>query len=87
MRTLLELTNNIVGETVVPPPETVRHDGDDPYLVDRRRQGARPPSPTLANALSIEKGHWLGDAFASGGSARATTSRRWASPRVAPGSR
>ena len=34
-----------------------------------RRTRAPPPSPTIANAISAEYGFWLGDAFASGGSA------------------
>jgi glutamate dehydrogenase len=67
VRTLLQLTDNIIGDNVVPPPDTVRHDGDDPYLVVAADKGTATFSDT-ANALSIEKGHWLGDAFASGGS-------------------
>jgi glutamate dehydrogenase len=67
VRTLLQLTDNIVGDRVAPPPDTVRHDGDDPYLVVAADKGTATFSDT-ANALSIEKGHWLGDAFASGGS-------------------
>jgi len=67
VRTLLQLTDNIVGDHVVPPPETVRHDGDDPYLVVAADKGTATFSDT-ANELSLEKGHWLGDAFASGGS-------------------
>ena len=56
-----------MGDHVVPPPDTVRHDGDDPYLVVAADKGTATFSDT-ANALSLEKGHWLGDAFASGGS-------------------
>ncbi|MET0530081.1 MAG: NAD-glutamate dehydrogenase [Microvirga sp.] len=67
VRTLLQLTDNIEGDHVVPPSDTVRHDGDDPYLVVAADKGTATFSDT-ANALSIEKGHWLGDAFASGGS-------------------
>jgi glutamate dehydrogenase len=67
VRTLLQLTDNIVGDQVVPPADTVRHDGDDPYLVVAADKGTATFSD-IANALSIEKGHWLGDAFASGGS-------------------
>ena len=67
IRTLLELTDNLDGETVVPPADTVRHDGDDPYLVVAADKGTATFSDT-ANALSLEKHHWLGDAFASGGS-------------------
>lgn len=67
IRTLLELTDNIVGDAIVPPADTVRHDGDDPYLVVAADKGTATFSD-IANALSLEKGHWLGDAFASGGS-------------------
>ncbi|MCB5174570.1 NAD-glutamate dehydrogenase [Microvirga lenta] len=67
VRTMLQLTDNIVGDSLVPPPDTVRHDGDDPYLVVAADKGTATFSDT-ANELSIEKGHWLGDAFASGGS-------------------
>nr|WP_244645130.1 NAD-glutamate dehydrogenase [Salinarimonas ramus] len=65
--TLLELTDNIVGDDIRPPPDTVRHDGDDPYLVVAADKGTATFSDT-ANAISLERGHWLGDAFASGGS-------------------
>ena len=65
--TLLDLTDNIEGEHVTHPPETVRHDGDDPYLVVAADKGTATFSD-IANAISIERGHWLGDAFASGGS-------------------
>jgi glutamate dehydrogenase len=65
--TLLDLTDNIVGDAIVPPPLTVRHDGDDPYLVVAADKGTATFSD-IANAISIEHGHWLGDAFASGGS-------------------
>ena len=51
----------------MPPADTVRHDGDDPYLVVAADKGTATFSD-IANALSAEKGHWLGDAFASGGS-------------------
>jgi glutamate dehydrogenase len=67
VRTLLELTDNLDGERVAPPANTVRHDGDDPYLVVAADKGTATFSDT-ANALSADKGHWLGDAFASGGS-------------------
>jgi glutamate dehydrogenase len=67
VRTLLQLADNIVGEGIAPPPDTVRHDGDDPYLVVAADKGTATFSDT-ANALSLEAGYWLGDAFASGGS-------------------
>jgi hypothetical protein len=52
---------------VVPPPNVVRWDGDDPYLVVAADKGTAHLSDT-ANALSKAYGFWLGDAFASGGS-------------------
>ena len=51
----------------MPPDDTVRHDGDDPYLVVAADKGTATFSD-IANAISVEKNHWLGDAFASGGS-------------------
>ncbi len=65
---LLDLTDNLVGGEVVPPPHTVRHDGDDPYLVVAADKGTATFSDT-ANEISGRYGFWLGDAFASGGSA------------------
>ncbi|KQO61843.1 NAD-glutamate dehydrogenase [Methylobacterium sp. Leaf88] len=67
IRTLLEITDNIVGDAIVPPADTVRHDPDDAYLVVAADKGTATFSD-IANALSAERGHWLGDAFASGGS-------------------
>ena len=67
VRSLLELTDNIDGDRIIPPDNTLRHDVDDPYLVVAADKGTATFSDT-ANALSAEKGHWLGDAFASGGS-------------------
>ncbi|WMT73176.1 NAD-glutamate dehydrogenase [Bradyrhizobium sp. Ash2021] len=67
VRSLLELTDNLDGDTIVPPDNTVRHDGDDPYLVVAADKGTATFSD-IANAISTEKSHWLGDAFASGGS-------------------
>ncbi len=46
----------------------VRHDGDDPYLVVAADKGTATFSD-YANAIATEYGFWLGDAFASGGSA------------------
>jgi glutamate dehydrogenase len=67
LRGLLDLTDNIVEGAVVPPPQTVRYDGDDPYLVVAADKGTATFSD-YANQISAEYGHWLGDAFASGGS-------------------
>ncbi|HEV8313956.1 MAG TPA: NAD-glutamate dehydrogenase domain-containing protein, partial [Burkholderiaceae bacterium] len=67
LRGLLDLTDNLAGTLVVPPPQVVRHDDDDPYLVVAADKGTATFSDH-ANAVSKEYGHWLGDAFASGGS-------------------
>jgi len=67
MRGLLDLTDNISGGRIVPPPRVVRRDGDDPYLVVAADKGTASFSD-IANAVSAEYGFWLGDAFASGGS-------------------
>jgi glutamate dehydrogenase len=67
MRGLLDLTDNLVGGRLVPPPDVVRYDGDDPYLVVAADKGTATFSD-VANAVAAERGFWLGDAFASGGS-------------------
>ena len=67
MRGLLDLTDNLVNGKVVAPPQVARHDGEDPYLVVAADKGTATFSD-YANAVSAEYGHWLGDAFASGGS-------------------
>jgi glutamate dehydrogenase len=68
IRGLLDVTDNIVDDEVVPPDRVVRYDGDDPYLVVAADKGTATFSDT-ANALAADYGFWLGDAFASGGSA------------------
>jgi len=68
IRGLLDLTDNRVQGKVAPPPQVVRRDGDDSYLVVAADKGTATFSD-IANAISLEYGHWLGDAFASGGSA------------------
>jgi len=69
LRGLLDLTDNIdaAGE-VVHPPQMVIHDGEDPYLVVAADKGTATFSD-IANGLAGDYGFWLGDAFASGGSA------------------
>jgi len=66
---LLDVTDNVgpSGE-IVPPAGVWRRDGDDPYLVVAADKGTAHLSDT-ANAVAAERGFWLGDAFASGGSA------------------
>src|SRR5205085_8166979 len=68
VRGLLDLTDTLSGGDVVPPPDVVRYYGDDPYLVVAADKGTATFSD-VANALSAEYGFYLGDAFASGGSA------------------
>ena len=65
---LLDVTDNLVDNVVVPPDNLVRRDGDDPYLVVAADKGTASFSD-LANSIAIARGFWLGDAFASGGSA------------------
>ena len=65
---LLDLTDTIRDGKIIPPARTVRYDGDDPYLVVAADKGTATFSDT-ANAISEARGHWLSDAFASGGSA------------------
>ena len=68
IRALLDVTDNVVDDAVVPPQQVVRYDEDDPYLVVAADKGTATFSDT-ANALAAEYDFWLGDAFASGGSA------------------
>ncbi|HNI70275.1 MAG TPA: NAD-glutamate dehydrogenase, partial [Marmoricola sp.] len=65
---LLDITDNLVDGQVVPPADVCRHDGDDPYLVVAADKGTASFSD-IANGVSADYGFWLGDAFASGGSA------------------
>ena len=70
---LLDLADNIVPDDagrhrIAPPPQVVRYDSDDPYLVVAADKGTATFSD-YANAISEEYWFWLGDAFASGGSA------------------
>ena len=66
--TLLDVTDNLGENGVVPPANVVRHDDDDPYLVVAADKGTATFSD-IANGIAQERGFWLGDAFASGGSA------------------
>jgi len=65
---MLDVTDNLVGGAVVPPVDVVRYDDDDPYLVVAADKGTATFSD-IANEISEAYGFWLGDAFASGGSA------------------
>ncbi|TDR17546.1 NAD-glutamate dehydrogenase [Marinicella litoralis] len=65
---MLDITDNIKGKRIVAPKNVVRHDEDDPYLVVAADKGTATFSD-IANGISEARGFWLGDAFASGGSA------------------
>ncbi len=67
VRSLLSLTDNIAGETVVHPADTLILDGDDPYFVVAADKGTASFSD-IANAIAAQRDFWLDDAFASGGS-------------------
>jgi glutamate dehydrogenase len=67
IRALLSVTDNIVEGAIVHPEGVVIRDGDDPYFVVAADKGTASFSDT-ANAIALERGFWLGDAFASGGS-------------------
>ncbi|MBT8091911.1 MAG: NAD-glutamate dehydrogenase, partial [Gammaproteobacteria bacterium] len=66
IRGLLDITDNVVDDQVVPPERVVRYDGDDPYLVVAADKGTASFSD-IANGISAEYDFWLDDAFASGG--------------------
>lgn len=65
---LLDITDNLVAGEVVPPADVVRHDEDDTYLVVAADKGTATFSD-IANGVAESYNFWLGDAFASGGSA------------------
>ncbi|MBA3668007.1 MAG: NAD-glutamate dehydrogenase [Sphingomonas sp.] len=67
IRSLLSVTDNIVEDKVVHPDQVVIHDDEDPYFVVAADKGTAAFSD-VANAIALERGFWLGDAFASGGS-------------------
>jgi glutamate dehydrogenase len=68
MRGMLDITDNLVKGKIVHPPQVIRFDEDDPYLVVAADKGTAEFSD-IANTISNEYGFWLEDAFASGGSA------------------
>ncbi|MBN33555.1 MAG: NAD-glutamate dehydrogenase [Rhodospirillaceae bacterium] len=68
MAGMLDITDNIVGGEIVQRERAVRYDSDDPYLVVAADKGTATFSD-IANGVARDYGHWLDDAFASGGSA------------------
>jgi glutamate dehydrogenase len=67
IRSLLSVTDNLVDGQVAHPESVVIHDGEDPYFVVAADKGTATFSD-VANAIALDRGFWLGDAFASGGS-------------------
>lgn len=67
IRGLLDITDNYKDGIVIKPKNVICYDEDDPYLVVAADKGTATFSD-IANAISLEYGFWLGDAFASGGS-------------------
>lgn len=65
---MLDITDNLAADGIVPPQQVVAKDGSDPYLVVAADKGTATFSD-FANEVSVQYGFWLGDAFASGGSA------------------
>ena len=65
---LLDLVDDLRDGQVVTPDGVLAHDGDDTYLVVAADKGTATFSD-LANSVARERGFWLDDAFASGGSA------------------
>ncbi len=68
VQSMLDITDNIVAGKITRPKNVVCHDGTDPYLVVAADKGTATFSD-IANSLSVASNFWLGDAFASGGSA------------------
>jgi glutamate dehydrogenase len=64
---ILDITDNLDDLEILPPAQVVRKDGDDPYMVVAADKGTSTFSD-IANGIALERGFWLGDAFASGGS-------------------
>ena len=84
LRGLLDVTDNLVDGKVVPPRDVVRHDADDPYLVVAADKGTATFSD-FANARRAGVRLLARRRVRLGRLGAATTTRRWASPRAAPG--
>ncbi len=69
---MLEITDNLKHDKskdkIEHPERTVRWDGNHTYLVVAADKGTATFSD-FANEVAVSHGYWLGDAFASGGSA------------------
>ncbi|WP_421789683.1 NAD-glutamate dehydrogenase [Hyphobacterium sp.] len=69
IRGLLDITDNIEDDRVVGPENVVSWDDEDPYLVVAADKGTATFSDIANSVATDEYDFWLGDAFASGGSA------------------
>lgn len=67
IRGLLDITDNLIDNEVIPPKDVTCHDDADSYLVVAADKGTATFSD-IANSISQEYNFWLDDAFASGGS-------------------
>ncbi len=67
IRGLLDVTDNLQENAIIPPDDSVCYDDADPYLVVAADKGTATFSD-IANNIALENNYWLGDAFASGGS-------------------
>ena len=65
---LLDLTDNIIDGQIIAPPDVICYDDADAYLVVAADKGTATFSD-IANQIAEGRDFWLGDAFASGGSA------------------
>jgi glutamate dehydrogenase len=65
---LLDLTDNFLDNQLILTDKTIIWDEADPYLVVAADKGTATFSDR-ANKIALERNFWLGDAFASGGSA------------------
>lgn len=65
---MLDITDNITNGKVMHPSHCIIYDDKDPYLVVAADKGTATFSD-IANSVSNDYKFWLGDAFASGGSA------------------
>ena len=66
IRAMLDLTDNLTDGGIMHPPRVKVLDTDGPYLVVAADKGTASFSD-IANRIALERGFWLGDAFASGG--------------------
>ncbi|BBY17367.1 NAD-glutamate dehydrogenase [Mycolicibacterium litorale] len=64
---LLDVVDSTAPGAAPPRSGVVCHDDTDAYLVVAADKGTATFSDT-ANAVALDRGYWLGDAFASGGS-------------------